>query len=42
MSKLKLEELRGELQPYVNLLNTTANRRRYIAGDFPRIENTRN
>lgn len=38
MSKLKLEPLRQELQPYVNQLNTTANRRRYIAGDFPRAD----
>lgn len=38
MSKLKLEELRCELQPYVNQLNTTENRRRYIAGDFPRAD----
>ena len=38
MAKLKLESLRTELQPYINQLNTTANRRRYIAGDFPRAE----
>lgn len=38
MSRLKLEALRCELQPYVNQLNTTENRRRYIAGDFPRAD----
>lgn len=38
MAKLKLEQFRGQLQPYVDALNNATNRARYISGDFPRAD----